>query len=126
MNTIPAVSILLVDDEPAIRSLMGMALADAGYRVLQASNGNEALQVFDEQGQDIALVITDMRMPYVGGAELLAELRARSRTLKCLGMSGYALATELTVPLLKKPFSRGELLGKVRSILAAGPDQPSV
>lgn len=119
MNTVPAVSILLVDDEPAIRSLIGMALVDAGYRVLQASNGNEALRVFDEHGQDIALVITDMRMPYVGGAELLAELQARRRTLKCLGMSGYALASDLTVPLLKKPFSRGDLLSKVQSILSA-------
>ena len=119
MNPAPAVSILLVDDEPAIRSLMGMALTEAGYRVLQASNGNEALQVFDEHGDDIALVITDMRMPYVGGAELLATLQARRQTLKCLGMSGYASPSDVAVPLLKKPFSRGELLEKVRSILAA-------
>lgn len=119
MSTHSAVSILLVDDEPAIRSLMGMALADAGYRVLEARNGNEALRVFDEQGQDIALVITDMRMPYVGGVELIAELQARRRTLKCLGMSGYAFASDITVPMLKKPFSRVELLGKVRSLLPA-------
>jgi len=98
---------------------MEMALVDAGYRVLQASNGNEALRVFDEHGQDIALVITDMRMPYVGGAELIAELQARRHTLKCLCMSGYAFASDVTVPLLKKPFSRAELLGRVRSILAA-------
>lgn len=120
MDTAPPIGILLVDDEPAIRSLMGSALVDAGYRVLEASNGTEALQLFDEQGEDIALVITDMRMPYVGGAELIAQLQARRRTLKCLGMSGYAFAGDVTVPLLKKPFSRVELLGKVRSILATG------
>ena len=119
MTNVSTLSILLVDDEPAIRSLMEMALVEAGYRVFQASNGNEALQVFDEQGQDIALVITDMRMPYVGGGELIAELQARRQSLKCLCMSGYAQASDVTVPLLKKPFSRGELLGKVRSILSA-------
>lgn len=112
-------TILLADDEPAIRSLIEAALTAEGYRVLPAKNGFEALRVFEEHGADIDLLITDMRMPYIGGSELIAALHARRATLKCLGISGYQVQVEPGLTVLAKPFSRRELIQSVQQLLAA-------
>jgi CheY-like chemotaxis protein len=115
-------TILLVEDEPAVRQLFAAALARAGYRVLEARNGQEALKVFEKAGDRIDLVLTDMQMPYMGGAELTRHLRQRRTTLKLLAISGYpgTLDPELTHDFLAKPFSRDELLRKVREVLDRG------
>ena len=112
-------TILLVEDEPAVRQLFSSALARAGYKIYEARNGQEALKVFDQHGETIDLLLTDMRMPYMGGAELARQLRSRRRTLKLLCISGYAGGAELEVSgdFLAKPFSRDELLTKIREIL---------
>ena len=112
-------TILLVEDEPAVRQLFATALIRAGYRVLEARNGQEAVNVFDEHGDTIDLLLTDMRMPYMGGAELAQHLRARRRTLKLLCVSGYPNVSDiaLTSDFLAKPFSRDDLLLKVREVL---------
>ena len=112
-------TILLVEDEPAVRQLFSSALARAGYKVYEARNGQEALKMFDQHGETIDLLLTDMRMPYMGGAELARQLRARRRTLKLLCISGYAGANEFEFSgdFLAKPFSRDELLAKIREIL---------
>src|SRR5689334_21923405 len=91
-------TILLADDEPAVRLLIEAALSAEGYQVLAATNGYEALKVFDQRGDDIDLLITDMCMPYIGGSELIAALRARRSTLKCLCISSYAMDAELGLP----------------------------
>jgi two-component system cell cycle sensor histidine kinase/response regulator CckA len=119
MAALKSTTILLADDEPAIRSLIETALTAEGYRVLPAKNGYEALRVFNEHGAHIDLVITDMRMPYIGGMELIAALLARRSTLKCLGISGYPVAADAGVRVLPKPFSRKELLQTVQQVLAA-------
>ncbi len=112
-------TILLVEDEPAVRQLFATALCRAGYRVYEARNGQEALKVFEKSGDEVDLVLTDMRMPYMGGAELSRLLRERRRTLKLLAISGYAgtLDPDLTHDFLAKPFSRDDLLKKVREVL---------
>ena len=112
-------TVLLVEDEPAVRRLFFMSLTRAGYRVIEATNGQEAIRTFDEQGDAIDMVLTDMRMPFMGGAQLLKELRSRRSTLKMLCISGFAGATELEFDgdFLVKPFSREDLLRKVREIL---------
>jgi CheY-like chemotaxis protein len=112
-------TILLVEDEPAVRQLFAQALMRAGYRVFEARNGQEALKVFDQHGDKIDLLLTDMRMPYMGGVELAQHLRARRKTLKLLCVSGYPAAAdpELTTDFLAKPFSRDDLLAKVREVL---------
>ena len=112
-------TILLVEDEPAVRQLFSVALSRAGYRVHEARNGQEALKVFDQHGESIDLLLTDMRMPFMGGAELARQLRSRRRTLKLLCISGYSGGTELEFSgdFLAKPFSRDELLAKIREIL---------
>jgi len=112
-------TILLVEDEPAVRQLFAQALTRAGYKVHETRNGQEALKVFDQHGDSINLVLTDMKMPYMGGAELAHHLRARRRTLKLLCISGYPgnLDADLAVDFLAKPFSRDQLLRKVREVL---------
>lgn len=112
-------TILLVEDEPAVRQLFAQALTRAGYRVYEARNGQEALKVFDQHGESIDLLLTDMRMPFMGGAELANQLRARRSTLKLLCVSGYANGPDagLTSDFLAKPFSRDDLLNKVREVL---------
>ncbi len=112
-------TILLVEDEPAVRQLFAQALIRAGYRVYEARNGQEAMKVFDQHGESIDLLLTDMRMPYMGGAELAQHLRARRRTLKLLCVSGYPGGADIerTSDFLAKPFSRDDLLAKVREVL---------
>lgn len=112
-------TILLVEDEPAVRQLFAQALIRAGYLVYEARNGQEAMKVFDEYGDTIDLLLTDMRMPYMGGAELAQHLRSRRRTLKLLCVSGYPGAADgqLKAEFLAKPFSRDDLLAKVREVL---------
>lgn len=114
----PRETILLVEDEPAVRELFALALGRAGYRVYEARNGQEALKLFDQHGDSIDLLLTDMRMPYMGGGELAQQLRARRSTLKLICISGYP-GTETEVPsdFLAKPFSRDDLLNKVREVL---------
>jgi two-component system cell cycle sensor histidine kinase/response regulator CckA len=112
-------TILLVEDEPAVRQLFAHALTRAGYRVYEARNGQEALKVWDQHGDSIDLLLTDLRMPFMGGTELAQQLRARRTTLKLLCVSGYPGGTEseTTSDFLAKPFSRDDLLAKVREVL---------
>jgi CheY-like chemotaxis protein len=112
-------TILLVEDEPAVRQLFAHALSRAGYRVFEARNGEEAIKVFDQHGDAIDMLLTDIRMPYMGGAELAQHLRERRRTLKLLCISGYpsTVDAELSSDFLAKPFSREQLLKKVRDVL---------
>jgi len=112
-------TILLVEDEPAVRQLFAQALLRAGYAVFEARNGQEAVRLFDTHGDEIDMLLTDMRMPYMGGAELAHQLRGRRRTLKLLCISGYpgSVDPDLAVDFLAKPFSRDDLLKKVREVL---------
>jgi two-component system cell cycle sensor histidine kinase/response regulator CckA len=112
-------TILLVEDEPAVRQLFATALSRAGYNVFEARNGEEAVKIFDQHSAAIDLLLTDMRMPYMGGAELARELRSRKTGLKLICISGYpgAMATAEATDFLAKPFSRDEMLSKVREVL---------
>ncbi|HEX5475044.1 MAG TPA: response regulator [Vicinamibacterales bacterium] len=110
-------SILLVEDEPAVRQLFAQALTRAGYRVYEARNGQEAMKLFDQVGGGMDLLLTDMRMPYMGGAELAHRLRERRSGLKLLCISGYPGTPAEATDFLAKPFSREDLLKKVREVL---------
>ena len=105
-TTTTLATILLVEDEPAVRQLFAQALSRAGYAVLEARNGQEAMKLFDQHGETIDLLLTDMRMPYMGGAELAHHLRGRRRSLKLLCISGYpgSLDPDLSSDFLAKPF----------------------
>jgi DNA-binding response OmpR family regulator len=111
-------TILLVEDEPAIRQLIATALTVTGYRVSEARNGKEALDVFDAAEPTIDLLLTDIRLPYMDGRQLIEQLRVRRSALKVLAFSGYAPNPPEDVDFLAKPFSRDVLLGAVRDALS--------
>jgi len=113
-------TILLVEDEPAVRRLVAASLARAGYRVLEARDGAQGIELFEAHADAVDLLITDIRMPEMDGDALVRELRGRAPALRVLCVSGYpGRAAELasTEHFLAKPFSRYELLGSVRKVL---------
>jgi len=118
-------TILLVEDEAAVRSVAARVLGNQGYTVVQASNGEEALARLDELEGRIDLILTDVVMPDMGGLELTARLRERHPYLKVLYMSGYAEGDKLQPKMnaehsfLQKPFSAESLTLKVRDVLDA-------
>ncbi len=121
-------TVLLAEDEPAVRAVAREALEGHGYRVIEAPNGVEALAAARAHSGPLHLLITDMVMPRMGGRELAQRLLAECPGLPVLFMSGYtddALvrqgASEATSTFLQKPFAMGEFARKVRETLDAGP-----
>jgi len=119
-------TVLVVEDEAGIRALVQKFLRRHGYEVLEASNGEQALEVIRGHGGSIDLLITDMVMPHMGGRELVDRLHAQGRDLKILYISGYTddstvYAAELPrgSAFLQKPFTLSALLEKVRGLLGA-------
>ncbi len=117
-------TVLLVEDEPTVRSLARKVLVRLGYDVLEAADGIEALARFERDPDAIDLVITDVIMPSMGGPELVRRLRALRADLPVLLMSGYTDDATLRRGFarsddvfLEKPFSPATLAQKVRSLL---------
>src|SRR5450432_3170655 len=105
-------TVLLVEDEPALRMLAGESLKRLGYEVLQAGNGLEALKIADQHPGIIDIVVTDIVMPRMGGPELVENLKLKRDRIGVIFMSGYtetAVLENATVGsdaiLLNKPFS---------------------
>lgn len=119
--------VLVVDDEDSLRKTIAMVLESRNYRVQTASNGAEALAVLARPDSgDFALVITDLMMPELGGAELIRQLRVRRPWLPVLATSGQAdeqaraqLAQVGVLSILVKPFRPLQLLRAVDEILGA-------
>ncbi|HEX8244161.1 MAG TPA: response regulator, partial [Longimicrobium sp.] len=116
-------TVLLVEDEDSVRSLARRVLARAGYAVLEASDGERALEVARAHGGEIALLLTDVVMPGGGGrklAEAVAALRPETRVLYMSGYPGDAIAEHGLAPgvdLLPKPFSPDALLRRVAAAM---------
>ncbi len=117
-------TILVVEDDVAVCMVTRRILERAGYRVLVATNGVEALEVADRLGASIDLVVSDVTMPGMGGIELGVELRRQRPTTRLLYLSGYPrVATvkpgsvELGAEFLGKPFTSSALLESVRRAL---------
>ena len=115
-------TILLVDDEQAVRSIVLRILRRSNYNVLEADSGEAALKIADEHQGRIDLVITDMFMPGLRGPEVVQRLAPKRPGLRALFMSGYADQDARTgVPaganFLNKPFSGQELAAAVEAVL---------
>ena len=117
-------TLLLVEDEAAVRASVRRLLEWHGYTVLEARNGAEALTVFEAYERDIDLVLTDVVMPEMGGYELVERLRARRPELRVVFMSGYAeraLTSNGLIPAgtgyLEKPFTVETLTRRLREVL---------
>jgi two-component system, cell cycle sensor histidine kinase and response regulator CckA len=116
-------TILLVEDEDAVRSFASRALASRGYTVLEAESGERALELVDE-GNSIDLVVSDVVMPVMDGPTLLKELRKRGVATRIVFISGYAedafarnLEGESDFAFLPKPFSLKQLAEAVKDAM---------
>lgn len=109
--------VLVVDDEPMMRWFMTTALRD-NFRVLVAADGHEALETVRDVGDEIAALVTDIRMPHLDGLELAAQLQAMEDPPPLLFISGFMGGGELPGPFLSKPFRPEALLAAVRLLIA--------
>ncbi|MFN2636149.1 MAG: response regulator [Gemmatimonadaceae bacterium] len=119
-------TILLVDDEQAVRSIVMKILRRANYNVLEAQSGVEALAIAESHAGRIDLVISDMYMPGMRGPEVVQALQPKRPGLRALFISGYADQDSRTaVPtganFLNKPFSGQELAAAVEAALKGPP-----
>ncbi len=120
-------TILVVEDDERVRSLVAEVLESAGYTAIAVSSGSEAIAHFEQHGREIQLLITDLVLPKMGGKEIAERLTKLQPSLKVLFISGYTgdiLANQgiLTGPhmdFLQKPFGLRALRAKVRAVLDA-------
>jgi two-component system, cell cycle sensor histidine kinase and response regulator CckA len=117
-------TILLVEDEAAVRTLAAKVLERAGYRVLLASDGLEAQRIFADHPASIALIVMDVVMPRMGGREAygkISEIQPNVPIIFCSGYSEGALHGGFVIPqtmqLIEKPYAPDELLSKIRTAL---------
>ena len=113
-------TILVVEDDASVATVVSGILRDRGYTVLEAREGEAALALLEKPGvARIDLLLTDVVMPRMSGPELAARLRERRPELKVLCMSGYESdgTQAWRFEVLKKPFSPDELAERVRDVL---------
>jgi CheY-like chemotaxis protein len=115
--------VLLVDDEDMLRAVTRRSLKRAGYEVIEARNGLEGVERFRERRADITVVVLDMAMPIMGGAECFRQLRAIDASVRVLLASGYTLEQDAreclasgALGFLEKPFRTARLLEALASI----------
>jgi CheY-like chemotaxis protein len=118
-------TILVVDDEPSVLALVRTMLWRAGFTVLEASGGEQALEVAAGQTAPIQLLLTDVLMPEMNGYELAGKFKADHPQTKVLFMTGYRDKVVLestgrtldTDPLIRKPFTAFNLVAKIEEIV---------
>ena len=117
-------TVLVVEDEDAVRALTTEVLRSDGYKVLQACHSDEAFHVSGKYEGPIHLMVTDVVMPQMNGRELAEHLGRSRREMKVLYVSGYTDdaifrdgVLQAGMPFLQKPFQLGTLLHKVREVL---------
>ncbi len=125
-------TVLVVEDEDAVRLIVRRVLRDQGYAILEARDGNEALRICAQKGDAIDLVLSDVIMPGMGGRELSRALAASRPTLPILFMSGYnddgelaGSGADLGAGVLAKPFTSETLARQVREVLDRRPAKPA-
>jgi len=123
--------ILLVEDDDMVRRLASRTLRAAGYEVIEAGDGDEALEVYFVRGDDVDLVLTDMVMPRRGGLDLARVIRQIRPDVPLIFMSGYPNPREevgMAMPpgeeLIQKPFSPAALRARVGEVIARAEGRP--
>lgn len=117
-------TVLLVEDDRAVRNLVREILVDSGYKVLEASSGELALAICGERKEPIHMLLTDLVMPHMSGIELTSRVRSSHPEAKPLVMTGYPSdsAVRESIPdfgatFIEKPFTPEDLARKVREVL---------
>ncbi len=118
-------TVLIVEDEPAMREVTRRILSRSGYTVIAAATGHEAIEIAASHTGDIDVLLTDVVMPQMLGKEAAERIRALRPGVKVLFMSGYARGVldpqgvvEAGANLIQKPFSEAELLATLRRTIA--------
>jgi two-component system cell cycle sensor histidine kinase/response regulator CckA len=123
----PAPTLLIVDDEEALLRVAARLLEKAGYRVLVAHNGVEGLDLWHQRRPEIALILSDVSMPRMGGHDLLERVRAEAPDLPFIVMSGEPegeaeyLERFTRVQLMTKPWEAAALLAVIRDLVPLSP-----
>lgn len=117
--------ILVVEDEDMLRDLLSTTVVSLGYQVLAAKNGSEALNIYRTSGNKIDLIISDMRMPLMGGVDLFKEVRAIDPGAKFILVTGYSIADQdrdilsKMNAILAKPYTFENISASIRAVLTA-------
>lgn len=123
-------TVLLVEDEPSLRAIVRDCLHAGGYKVIEANDGLEAIDIADQQKGKIDLLLTDMVMPRMGSTQLINYIATSYPATQILLMTGYTEDVAVRQGMLRaprviqKPFTRHSLLQKIRTVLDAA-KQPS-
>jgi two-component system cell cycle sensor histidine kinase/response regulator CckA len=112
-------TILVVEDDLLVRELLRMFLEKEGYTVVTASDGEEGLLVYKRHQPNIALLLTDVRMPRMNGVDLADRVLQLDSHLPVVFMSGDAPRLNLRSTCLAKPFNSADLIGTVAQVLHA-------
>ncbi len=120
-----AETVLVADDEATVRDFARGALERYGYRVLTARDGAEAIRIFEENADEVGLVLLDLTMPVMGGDDVISVLKSGRDDLSVIVMSGYSeaevekkFAGKGVSGFLQKPFTAGRLAEEVKKALA--------
>ncbi|NNF17467.1 MAG: response regulator [Gammaproteobacteria bacterium] len=121
-----ATTVLLVEDEAPVRSVLKRSLENAHIKVLEACDGQDALHVLNETDEKIDIVVSDVVMPTMDGGSLARRLQELDPTLPVIFMTGYSSGQlerlgdwPETTPILRKPFAAEELLAEIERHLMA-------
>jgi PAS domain S-box-containing protein len=125
-------AVLVVDDEPAIRDVAHRVLTSAGYRVITAANGQDALDILEDPGTSADVLLTDVVMPGMTGEAFAARIKTMRPGIRVLFMSGYQRPgggepkagtdgwPESGIPVIEKPFTRAALLARITRVMTEG------
>jgi len=129
-SSLPPQTVLVVDDDAVVRRVVQGHLSSSGYRIFEAEDGQEALEVLERTGP-VGLVIIDLVMPRLDGPGLAREVLRRRPSQPLLLMSAYPDGREAqengrpSQPFLSKPFTRDQLLAKVAEASQARATEPT-
>lgn len=119
--------ILVVDDEPLVRTLLRRVLADQGFQMLEAASGEEALQIYSGLSNPPTVLLTDLKMPGMGGYSLARTIIEQQPGIRVIYMSGFCNEAEAVMrdlrpgdSFIEKPFSQTILLAKLRMAMMRG------
>ena len=118
-------TVLVVDDEPAIRRIVDVILSKNGYRTVVAADGREAVALFHQHKDEIAVVVSDLMMPYQDGPTTIRAIRQVKRAVRVVAITGLGEEVRMAEAkaagaevFVKKPFTAGQLLTTMRDLLA--------
>jgi len=119
-----AQSILIVEDEQELRNLFAILLEMEGFKVLQADNGRQGLELLRKHAGEVKLLVTDLNMPHVAGMDLISSARSLNPLIKIVGTSGMGgkAIQDMVIKagadaFIAKPFIPSEAIAKLKTIL---------